>query len=78
MSQININPNTTNFCSFSYSSCWITQGNGANWAFHGPVIAVVTVSSVPTKFVLTDYGNQLTDQHHTTSDGNGDHYKSSP
>ena len=25
-------------------SCWITTGNGTNWAFHGPVIAVLLVS----------------------------------
>ncbi len=26
------------------NSCWISTGNGTNWAFHGPVIGVLAVS----------------------------------
>ena len=40
----------TNMVSFFFvcvclCSCWITTGHGTNWAFHGPVIAVLVVST---------------------------------
>ena len=43
-------------------SCWITPDRGTNWAFHGPVIAVLLVSVMAqsvlgpqTQFVLYPY-----------------------
>ena len=34
------------FVDFSPYSCWITPDRGANWAFHGPVIAVLLVRAL--------------------------------
>lgn len=35
------------FCNYgSEHYCWITDGDGTNWAFHGPVIAVLVVNIV--------------------------------
>ena len=44
---------------FSQYSCWITNGNGANWAFHGPVLAVLAVSNLHVGKLHFDYSNNM-------------------
>ena len=37
-------PNTVNKCALQYFRCWISDEDGAIWAFAAPVILIIVVS----------------------------------